>query len=101
MTESYYGDGTKYRGLQSKDSGIKTKEVRKPLDVDQILDAFEAEGFDPGHNRLRCFFEGIRFAEEHHGIAPVDLTESKPQEDPEPVREVLHTLLGVESHKQT
>jgi hypothetical protein len=41
---------------------------KKPLDGDQILAGFEATRFDGGNFKLRCFTEGVRYAEKHHGI---------------------------------
>ncbi len=41
---------------------------KEPLNGDEILNAFEEKGFSPGYDRLPYFFEGVRFAEEHHGI---------------------------------
>jgi hypothetical protein len=42
--------------------------ARKPLNGDQILEGFNATGFTNTDYRLRCFIEGVRFAEKHHGI---------------------------------
>lgn len=45
------------------------KECRKkPMDGDDILEGFRATGFTGESFRLRCFNEGVRFAEKHHGI---------------------------------
>ena len=91
MTESNcYGDGTVYRGVRSKDSEVKTAEI-KPLDGNQVIDAFIELCFSPGDNLLRCFVKGIRFAEKYHGITPA---EQDQEQDPEPVKEVMHTFLG-------
>ena len=67
MTEqNRYGDGTVFEGVRSKDSEIKT------IEVDEIFSAFETRGFKPGDNRLRCFVEGIRYAEGRYGIGMGD-----------------------------
>lgn len=41
----------------------------KPLNGEEILRAFEATGFTNTDYRLRCFIEGVRFAENHHWIS--------------------------------
>lgn len=41
---------------------------KKLMDGDQILEGFEATGFTSTDFRLRCFIEGVRWAEEYHGI---------------------------------
>ena len=68
---------------------------RKPLDDDEINKAFEIARCFPGYElagyRRRCFKDGVRFAEKYHGITPA---EQNPEQDPEPVKEVMHTLLG-------
>ena len=43
-----------------------------PMDGDQILEGFQATGFSGESFRLRCFNEGVRFAERHHGIGGKD-----------------------------
>jgi hypothetical protein len=35
----------------------------KPLNGDEILEGFKETGFSPEEHRLRCFIEGVRFAE--------------------------------------
>ena len=45
---------------------------KKPMDGDQILEGFQATGFESGNFKLRCFNEGVRFAEKHHGIGGED-----------------------------
>jgi hypothetical protein len=42
--------------------------ARKPLNGEEILEGFNATGFTNTDYRLRCFIEGVRFAEKHHGI---------------------------------
>ena len=39
-----------------------------PINGEQILEAFESTGFSNTDYRLRCFIEGVHFAERHHGI---------------------------------
>ena len=58
----FYGDGTLYPPILE----------RKPLDGDQIIDAWEH--LDPvfREQRLICFVQGVRFAEKHHGIGGGD-----------------------------
>ena len=46
--------------------------VKKPMDGDQILEGFKATGFSGESFRLRCFNEGVRHAEKHHGIGGED-----------------------------
>ena len=46
--------------------------ARKPIDGGEVLKGFEATGFTNTDYRLRCFTEGIRFAEKHHGIGGDD-----------------------------
>ena len=41
---------------------------KKPMDGDQILKGFVATGFTGENFRLRCFIEGVRYAEKYHGI---------------------------------
>ena len=41
---------------------------RQPMDGDQILEGFQATGFSGESFRLRCFNEGVRYAEKYHGI---------------------------------
>lgn len=43
---------------------VHTQEERKPLDADLICQAFEDTGFTSTDYRLRCFIEGVRWAEE-------------------------------------
>ena len=45
---------------------------KKPMDGDQILEGFQATGFSGENFRLRCFNEGVRYAEKHHGIGGGD-----------------------------
>ena len=45
---------------------------RLPMDGDQILEGFRATGFTGESFRLRCFIEGVRYAEKHHGIGGED-----------------------------
>ena len=45
---------------------------KKPMDGDQILEGFQAAGFTGETFRLRCFTEGVRYAEEYHGIGGKD-----------------------------
>ena len=45
---------------------------KKPMDGDQILEGFQATGFTGEYFRLRCFNEGVRFAEKMHGIGGKD-----------------------------
>ena len=42
--------------------------VKKPMDGDQILEGFQAAEFTGETFRLRCFTEGVRWAEKMHGI---------------------------------
>jgi hypothetical protein len=42
--------------------------ARKPIDGDEVLKGFEVTGFTTYDYRLRCFTEGVRYAEEYHGI---------------------------------
>ena len=44
----------------------------KPMDGDQVLEGFRAIGFTGETFRLRCFTEGVRYAEEYHGIGGGD-----------------------------
>ena len=44
----------------------------RPMDGDQILEGFQAAGFTGETFRLRCFTEGVRYAEEYHGIGGED-----------------------------
>ena len=44
------------------------KPASKPLDGDDILEGFKKTGFNSESFRLRCFNEGVRWAEEFHGI---------------------------------
>ena len=44
----------------------------KPLDGDQIIKGFVAMGFNNESFRLRCFNEGVRYAEKYHGIGVGD-----------------------------
>ncbi len=82
MTENNcYGDGTLYHPSRET----------KPLEADEINKAFEIArnilGYRLAGYRRKCFRDGVRFAERHHGITPAE-------QDPEPVKEVMHTLLG-------
>lgn len=45
---------------------------RKPMDGDRIREGFDATGFTGENFRLRCFIEGVRWAEEYHGIGGGD-----------------------------
>ena len=45
---------------------------KKPMDGDQILEGFQATGFNGESFRLRCFNEGVRWAEKMHGIGGGD-----------------------------
>ena len=45
---------------------------KKPMDGDAILEGFEATGFSGKNFKLRCFIEGVRYAEKHHGIGGED-----------------------------
>lgn len=44
----------------------------RPMDGDAIHEGFEATGFTSTDFRLRCFIEGVRWAEEYHGIGGGD-----------------------------
>ena len=44
----------------------------KPMNGDQILEGFQAAGFTGETFRLRCFTEGVRYAEKYHGIGGED-----------------------------
>ena len=44
----------------------------KPMDGDAIRKGFLATGFESGNFKLRCFTEGVRYAERHHGIGGGD-----------------------------
>ena len=44
----------------------------KPMNGDQILEGFQAAGFTGETFRLRCFTEGVRWAEKYHGIGGKD-----------------------------
>ena len=79
MTKEYepdcYGDGNVAYGMRSKDSKIKTilfssnsEPARKPMNGDEVLEGFEATGLTNTDYRLRCFTEGVRFAEKYYGI---------------------------------
>jgi len=46
--------------------------VKKPMDGDQILEGFQAAGFTGETFRLRCFTEGVRYAEKYHGVGGED-----------------------------
>lgn len=41
---------------------------RQPMSADTILDKFEELGFSNNSFQLRCFIEGVRWAEKYHGI---------------------------------
>jgi len=41
---------------------------KQPMDGDKIREGFDATGFDGGNFRLRCFIEGVRYAEKHYQI---------------------------------
>ena len=43
-----------------------------PMSADDILEKFEALGFSNNSFQLRCFIEGVRWAEEYHGIGGGD-----------------------------
>jgi hypothetical protein len=43
--------------------------ARKPMNGDEILAGFQATGFTNTDYRLRCFIEGVRFAEQSNGIS--------------------------------
>ena len=45
---------------------------KKPMNGDQILEGFIATGFESGNFKLRCFIEGVRYAEMYHGIGGED-----------------------------
>ena len=45
---------------------------RPPINGDEIRETFNTIGFSPVEYRLRCFVEGIRFAEKYHGINHVE-----------------------------
>ena len=45
---------------------------KKPMDGDAIRKGFLATGFESGNFKLRCFNEGVRYAEKHHGIGGKD-----------------------------
>jgi hypothetical protein len=53
---------------EAADKIEKLEATRKPLNGDQILEGFNATGFTNTDYRLRCFIEGVRYAEKHHGI---------------------------------
>ena len=40
----------------------------KPMNGDQVLEGFQDAGFTGETFRLRCFTEGVRYAEKYHGI---------------------------------
>lgn len=44
----------------------------KPMNGDQVLEGFQAAGFTGETFRLRCFTEGVRYAEDYHGIGGED-----------------------------
>ncbi len=50
---------------QDQSIGINS---RQSMDGDQILEGFQATGFSGENFRLRCFNEGVRYAEKYHGI---------------------------------
>ena len=45
---------------------------KKPMDGDAVLEGFKATGFSGENFRLICFNEGIRWAEEYHGVGGRD-----------------------------
>ena len=45
---------------------------KKPMNGDQILEGFKPLGFSVKSFRLRCFTEGVRFAEKYHGVGGGD-----------------------------
>ena len=45
---------------------------KKPMDGDEILEGFKPLGFSVKSFRLRCFTEGVRWAEKYHGIGGED-----------------------------
>ena len=49
----------------------KLEATKKPLNGDEILEAFNATGFTNTDYKLRCFTEGVRFAEQHYGIGTI------------------------------
>ena len=46
--------------------------VKKPMSADDILEKFEALGLSSNSFQLRCFTEGVRYAEKYHGIGGGD-----------------------------
>jgi hypothetical protein len=70
-----WADGPKYVNAQ-RTEGMSLvplyphppKPARKPLDGDAILEGFEATRFNGGNFKLRCFTEGVRWAEKNHGV---------------------------------
>ena len=55
-----------YKAVYAQPVGNTDKS--RPMDGDQILEGFEATGFDGKNFKLRCFVEGVRWAEKYHGI---------------------------------
>ena len=45
---------------------------KKPMNGDQILEGFIATKDESRNFKLRCFSEGVRYAEKHHGIGGED-----------------------------
>ena len=45
---------------------------KKLMNGDAILEGFEATGFNGKNFKLRCFIEGVRYAEMYHGIGGGD-----------------------------
>lgn len=57
-----------YKAVYAQPVGNTDKPGSRPMDGDQILEGFQATGFSGESFRLRCFNEGVRWAEEYHGI---------------------------------
>ena len=70
-------DAERFYGVAGRIDGMKQDQStdlnpKKPMNGDQILEGFQATGFSGENFRLRCFNEGVRFAEKHHGIGGED-----------------------------
>jgi len=59
-----------YKAVYAQPVGNTDKS--RPMNGDQVLEGFRPLGFSVKSFRLRCFTEGVRYAEEYHGIGGGD-----------------------------
>lgn len=55
--------------LKKQDQSIDLS-YRKPMDGDQILEGVKKTGIASINSTFLAFIEGVRYAEEYHGISP-------------------------------